>query len=76
MDQSEFLAITCDFLKAREKSRVQDVTGSGFASHRLKKWQEIFQSITMHCNFNRNGVITCNSQLKTTLENPLCCNLS
>ena len=71
MNQSEFLAITCDLHKAREKSRVQDVTGFGFASHRLKNWQEILQSITMHCNYNRSRVIACNSQLKTTLENPL-----
>ena len=33
MIQSEFLAITCSFLKAREKSCVQGVDGFGFASH-------------------------------------------
>ena len=38
MNQSEFLEITCNFLKAREKSRVQLFGfGFGFASHWLKK---------------------------------------
>ena len=36
MNQSEFLAITCNLLKAREKSRVRGVIGFGFASHWLK----------------------------------------
>ena len=30
---SEFLAITCNLLKAREKSRVLGAIGLGFASH-------------------------------------------
>ena len=37
MSQSELLAITCNLLKAREKSRVQSATGFGFASYLLKK---------------------------------------
>ena len=37
MNQPEFLAVTRNLLKAREKSRVQAVIGFGFASHRLKK---------------------------------------
>ena len=37
MHQSEFRAITCNLLKAREKSRAQGVIGLGFASHWLKK---------------------------------------
>ena len=37
MNQSEFPAITCNLLKAREKSRLQDAIGFGFASHLLKK---------------------------------------
>ena len=41
MNQSEFLAITCNLLKAREKSRVQGAIGFGFASHWLKNWHEI-----------------------------------
>ena len=30
INQSEFLEITCNFLKAREKSRAQDTIGFGF----------------------------------------------
>ena len=41
MNQSEFLAITCDLLKALEKSRVQGSIGFGFASLSLKNWREI-----------------------------------
>ena len=33
MNQSEFLAITCNMLKSREKSRLQGAIGIGFASH-------------------------------------------
>ena len=36
MNQSQFLAITCDSLQAREKSRVHGAIGFGFASHWLK----------------------------------------
>ena len=34
-NQSEFLAITVTFSKAREKSRIQSAIGFGFASHWL-----------------------------------------
>ena len=37
MNQSEFLAITYNSLKVREKSRVHGAIGFGFASHWLKK---------------------------------------
>ena len=40
MNQSEFVAITCDLFKAREKPRVQFAIG--FASRGLKNWREIF----------------------------------
>ena len=33
MNQSQFLAITCNLLEAQEKSRVQGAIGGGFASH-------------------------------------------
>ena len=33
MKQSQFLAIACNSLKAREKSRVQGAIALGFASH-------------------------------------------
>ena len=35
-----FLAITCNSLKAWEKSLVHGVIGFGFASHWLKNWRE------------------------------------
>ena len=57
MKQSEFPAITCDLLKARQKSRVQGAISFGFASHWLKNWREIFK------RSNRNGAITFYSHL-------------
>ena len=63
MNQSQFLAITCNSLKAREKSRVHGAIGIGFASHWLKKWHVSFKSITK--SSNRNHVITFDSHLKT-----------
>ena len=33
MNQSQFLAMTCNPLEAREKSRVHGAIGFGFASH-------------------------------------------
>jgi len=46
MNQSQFLAITCNSLEAREKSRVHGAIGFGFDSHRLKNWRESFKPIT------------------------------
>ena len=65
MNQSEFLAITCNSLKAREKWRVHGAIGFGFASHWLKNWREAFKPITKRSN--RNHVITFDSHLKTAL---------
>ena len=65
MNQSQFLAITCILLKAREKSRVHGVIGFGFASHWLKNWRESFKPITKRSN--RNHVLTFDSHLKTAL---------
>ena len=62
MNQSQFLAITYNSLKAREKSRVHGAIG--FASH-LKIWCESFKSITKHRNHNH--VIAFDSHLKTAL---------
>ena len=59
------LAMTCNSLKAREKSRVCGAIGFGFASHWLKKWPESFKPITKRSN--RNHVITFDSHLKTVL---------
>ena len=65
MNQSQFLAIICNSLKAREKSRVHGAIGFGLASHWLKKWRESFEPITKRSN--RNHVITFDSHLKTAL---------
>ena len=66
MNQSQFLAITCNSLEAREKSRVQAAIGFGFASHWLKNWRDSFKPITKRSN--RNHVITFDGHLKTTLK--------
>ena len=39
MNQSESLAVTCNSLEAREKSRVHGAIGFAFDSHWLKKWR-------------------------------------
>ena len=66
MNQSQFLAITCNSLEAPEKSRVRGVIGFGLASHWLKKWQESFEPITKRSN--RGQVISFDSHLKTALK--------
>ena len=65
MNQSQFLAISCNSLEAREKSRVNGAIGFGFDSHWLKNWRESFQPITK-CS-DRNHAITFDSHLKTAL---------
>ena len=65
MNQSQFLAVTCNSLEAREKSRVRGAIGFGFASHWLKNWRDPFKPITKRSN--RNHVISFDSHLKTTL---------
>ena len=62
MNQSQSLAITCNSLEAREKSRVRGAIGFGFASHWLKNWLESFKPIIMRSK--RNHVITFDSHLK------------
>ena len=52
INQSEFLVITCNSLKAREKSRVHGAIGFGFASHWLKNWRESIKPITKRSNRN------------------------
>ena len=61
MNQSQFLAIIWNLLKAREKSRVNGAIGFAFASHWLKNWRESFKPITK-CH-----VIAFGSHLKTAL---------
>ena len=65
-NQSQSLEITCNTLKAREKSRVHGAIGFGFASHWLKNWRESFKPITKRSN--RNYIITFDSHLKTALK--------
>ena len=65
MNQSQFLAITCNSLKRGKKSRVRDPIEFRFASHWLKNWRESFKPITKRSN--RNHVITFDSHLKTAL---------
>ena len=68
MNQSQFLAITCKSLEAREKSCVHGAIGFGFgfASHWLKNWRDSFiKPITKRSN--RNHVIAFDSHLKTAL---------
>ena len=75
MNQSQFLAITCNSLEAREKSRVHGAVGFGFgfgfgfASHWLKNWRESFKPITKRSNSNH--VITSDSHLTTALFRPI-----
>ena len=67
MNQLQFLAIICNLLEAREKSRRHGAIGFGFGfdSHWLKNWHDSFQPITKHSN--RNHIITFDSHLKTAL---------
>ena len=67
MNQSEFLIITCNLLKAREKLR--PLSAFGFASHRLKNWREIFKPITKRTS--RNRIITFQNHLKTARTSKL-----
>ena len=66
MNQSQFLASTCNAAEAREKSRVHGAIGFGFDFHWLKNWRESFKPITKRSN--RNHVITFDSYLKTALS--------
>ena len=68
MNQSEFIAITCNLLKAREKSHAQDTIGFGFASNWLKKRREILKPVTKCYNLNR--VITSHSHLEIACVSP------
>ena len=65
-NQSQFLAILCNSLQAREKSRVHGAIGCGFASHWLKNWRESVKPITKRSN--RDNIITFDSHLKTALH--------
>ena len=62
MNQSGFLAIACNYLKARENSHEQGAIGFSFVSHWLKQWREIFKAIVKRSN--RKRVITFDSHLR------------
>ena len=66
MNQSEFLAITCNLLKVPEKLRVQGTIGFGFGftSNWLKNWRETFKPVTNRSN--RYHVITIDCRFKPT----------
>ena len=63
MNQSQFVAIICNSLKAQEESRIHGAIVFGLVSHWLKNWRK---PITIKCT-NRNHVITSDSHLKTDL---------
>ena len=70
MNQSQFLAITCNSLVAREKSRVHGAVCFGFASHWLKNWCESFKPITKQSqsrNYFRQSNEHCSKQLDSRL---------
>ena len=52
MNQPQFLAITCNSLEARERSRVHGAIGFAFDSPLLKNWREFFKPITKRSNHN------------------------
>ena len=62
MNQSEFLAITCNLLK----EMVQGTVGLGFASRWLKNSREILKPITKRSNHSRE--ITLDTDLKSALN--------
>ena len=66
MNQSKFLAITCNSLKAQQNSHTRAAIGFSFAFHWLENWCEIFDLNAKPSN--RNHVITFDSNLKTTLS--------
>ena len=68
MNQSPFLAIIWNLLKAREKSRVHGAIGFGFDSHWLKNWRESIKPIIKRSN--RNHVIPFDSHFKSALCGP------
>ena len=74
MNQSQFLAITCNLLETWEKSRVplHGAIGFGFASHWLKIWHDFFKPITKRSNRNHVIIIiTFEGHLKTTVCPPI-----
>ena len=69
MNESKFVAIPRNLLKAREKSLVP--VAIDFPSHWLINWREIFKPITKRSLSNCNRVIIFDSHLKTALTTRL-----
>jgi len=65
VNQSPYLATTCNSLKVREESRICGAIGFDLASHWLKNWCKSVKQIAKRSN--RNHVITFDSHLKTAL---------
>ena len=59
MNQSEFLAISFNLLKVQEKSCIWC-----FASHCLKNWSKIFQSITERSTCNHLITVCTSDRIK------------
>ena len=66
MNQSQSLAVICNSLEARERSRIHGAIGFGIDSHWSKNWLGSFKPITKRSN--RNHVFTFDSHLKTALN--------
>ena len=64
MNQSEFLAITCNLFKARGKG----CDWFCYCFSLIKNLREIFKPISKTCS-HRNRVITFDSHLKAALKN-------
>ena len=68
MNQSEFVAIPCNLLKAREKPRVKVAIGFGFPFHWLINWREIFKPITKRSNCNRQSFENCSNNFVSNIN--------
>ena len=72
MNKLEFQAITWSFLKARKKSRIQDVIGFGFgfgfASHWLKNWRAIFAPTSYFRKSFENCSVVKKKKIETAIK--------
>ena len=66
INQSQFLAIICNSLKAQKESRIHGAIGFGLASHWFKNWRESFKPITKRSNCNH--VITFDSHVQNAFK--------
>ena len=66
INQSQFLAIICNSLKAQKESRIHGAIGFRLASHWFKNWHESLKPITRRSNCNH--VITFDSHVQNALK--------